>query len=108
MNVLHGLYDVAVHRWLWRLFRHGPFFLGFWKGLADADICARLAGNSEASDWRVEGAAAGVTPACTAMIHREYASVEVLVVTGLYMVTVAVLSHTALRALLASSWRRAQ
>lgn len=86
------MYDALVGRWLWQLFRNGPSSLGFWKGLADEDICARIARNSQAADWiTVQG---DVAPSCTAMIQREYAAFSVTVHTVMYLVTLLVLLRT--------------
>jgi hypothetical protein len=81
------------------LFRHGPLALGFWKGLSDADICARIARNSEAQDWMVVSPAshpttsstATASTACLNMIDREFRSFAVVVHTVLYLVCVLVL-----------------
>lgn len=64
------------------LFRHGPFALGFWKGLSDADICARIAHNSETADWLSPNGS--VTAACLNMIEREFRSTNAIVVVLLY------------------------
>jgi hypothetical protein len=83
-----ALYDLLLGRWLWMLFRHGPLRMGFWKGLADPDICARIAGNSEVRDWMTAGG--GTSAACEAMIQREFNSFAVLAHTALYATTCAV------------------
>ena len=82
MSFLLFLYDAFVGKWLWLLFRHGPFALGFWKGLSDADICARIAHNSEAADWLTPSGT--VTTACLNMIDREFRSTNAIVVVLLY------------------------
>lgn len=81
------VYDMFVGRWLWMLFRHGPLALGFWKGLSDQDICARIARNSETSDW-VNPATGAVTSPCENMIDREFESFVVVVHSAIYVVTI--------------------
>lgn len=82
------LYDALLGRWLWRLFRHGPALLGFWEGMGDADICARMSRTSEVMDW-VNGSG-DATAACVAMIRRRFGALEVVAQTALYAVTVYV------------------
>ena len=68
-------YHTAIGAWLWRLYRFGPLWLGCWAGLDDEDVCARLAGNSVAADWR--GAHGAVR--CQIMIDRSFTSFATLV-----------------------------
>ena len=43
--------------------------MGGWTGLADEDVCARLATNTHAADWTVAGRP---SEACTAMLGRAF------------------------------------
>jgi hypothetical protein len=85
--VANTLYDIFIGRWLWMLFRHGPLALGFWKGLSDQDICARIARNSESSDW-VNPATGEATRPCENMIEREFDSFVVVIHSVMYVVTI--------------------
>lgn len=82
-------YQLLLGQWLYKLYRSGPMWTpwGFWAGLADADVCARLAGSvSQASDWLTSNNVP--TRACVAMIQRAYNSFAVTIHTGLYIVLV--------------------
>jgi hypothetical protein len=98
-------YSVLVDDWLWDLYRRGPLWMGFWNGMDEADICARLSGASHASDWLVTrepgaasggrvtgtntaGGALGVSDACLQRIQRDFAAFAVLMQFGLYVVCV--------------------
>lgn len=81
--LLSLFYYVFVGYWLQTLFRSGPAWLGFWKGLGEGDICARLTKTTEALDW-YDGRG-DVLPACTRMIEREYGSFVVMVHLCLYL-----------------------
>ena len=84
-----SLYEVAIGKWLWMLFRHGPLALGFWKGLSDADICARISKSSEALDW-VHPVSGATNRACENMIAREFTSFTVVVHIILYILAIVV------------------
>ena len=89
MNVL---YEVSIGRWLWDLYRNGPLRLGFWGGLGDAEVCARMAGNSNAADWVVcQGV---VTHACEHMIRRSFQGLTVTIHLVMYVACVVVLLAT--------------
>lgn len=95
-TILGWLYSLFVGQWLWTMFRYGPSSLGCWKGLADADVCARLSRNSEARDWMLPGSDNIPTAACTNMIQREFDAFAVVVHTVLYC-GVVVATFTGLR-----------
>ncbi len=84
---LDKLYEFFIGQWLWMLFRHGPLAMGFWKGLSDQDICARIARNSEAQDW-VHPVTGAVTGPCEHMIEREYESFKVVVHSVMYIIAI--------------------
>jgi hypothetical protein len=82
------LYNAIIGSWLWKLYRSGPMSLGFWGGLADAEVCARMAGNSEAMDWMVTTDV--VSQRCLNMIERSFQSLAVSVQVLLYVCVVCV------------------
>lgn len=88
-TVAEEAYRALIGRWLWKLYRHGPMVtptIGFWAGLSDVDMCARMA-NSAASDWAIGGEAGRVAvaaPRCTQMIARAFSAFEVSVQVLLY------------------------
>lgn len=86
-------YDTLVVRRLWTLFRHGPLALGFWKGLDDADICARMAGNSNARDW--VGPDGAVVPACAEAIARDFNVLVVVAHTAVWAYALWTAGHMA-------------
>ena len=88
MNVL---YEFGIGRWLWDLYRNGPMFLGFWGGLGDAEVCARLSGNSNASDWILFNT---VTRACENMIQRSFRGLSVTVNAIMYVTCIILLLAT--------------
>ena len=86
MNFMNRLYDIGVGRWLWDLYRSGPMSLGFWGGLADAEVCARMTVNTQALDWMSVGVDGfSPSPACVSMILRSFESLSVVVQIGLYL-----------------------
>ena len=78
------------------MFRNGPLSLGFWGGLADAEVCARMTVNTQAMDWMTIHAHDGfsVSPACVGMILRSFESFSVVVQLGLYVASICVLVAT--------------
>lgn len=88
MWVTAWLYSVFIGQWLWALFRHGPATLGGWKGMAEPDMCARLARNSEARDWALPNTDGTPSGPCLNMIQREYEAFAVVVHTALYCAAV--------------------
>jgi hypothetical protein len=85
---LNKVYWVLLGRWLWNLYRFGPSLTasGFWAGLADADLCAKLSPGSQVSDWLATDRS-GVSLSCAALINRSFHSFEVSVHTLLYLTT---------------------
>jgi hypothetical protein len=91
-TVVNKMYWVVIGNWLWNLYRYGPMLTssGFWAGLADEDVCARLSSGSMTSDWLIPGRNV-VTYGCTALIERSFASFAVIVHTMLYIVFLCIL-----------------
>jgi hypothetical protein len=56
---------------------------GFWAGLRDEEVCARIAGHTEVMDW-VNGQGEA-SHRCTAMIQRSFGAFEVTVHVLLYI-----------------------
>jgi len=83
---LYALYWATFGSWLWNLYRFGPYVTawGFWAGMADEEVCARLASGTQALDWLGPN---GPTVACTALISRSFQTFVVVIHTFLYMVT---------------------
>jgi hypothetical protein len=57
---------------------------GFWAGLADEDLCARLSNGSQSSDW-LSYDRSGASFGCKALIERSFTSFAVAVHTFLYV-----------------------
>jgi hypothetical protein len=72
-------------KWMWDVFRHGPAVFGGWAGLADEEVCARIASNTHASDWMTAGRPSDT---CTAMLSRAFAAFCVPLHTLLYVACV--------------------
>lgn len=83
---MNTVYELGIGRWLWSFFRFGPLALGMWGGLGDAEVCARMAGNSEASDWVISYAEHEpiVSQRCLNMIARSFGTFSVTCQTILY------------------------
>ena len=92
-----SVYWALIGRWLWNLFRHGPQLgsWGFWAGMEDAEVCARLSPGSQVSDWLV------LPGRCASLIDRHFQAFLVAVHTTLYIM----LCITALRTVL-RHWER--
>lgn len=80
---MESVYNIFIGKWLWLLYRKGPISLGFWGGLQDAEVCARMAGNSEVFDW-MHGSGV-VADRCLNMISRAFQSFSVTVQLVLYI-----------------------
>ena len=65
-----AIYESAVVAPLRRLYLGGPRSLGFWGGMALADICARMSG-VPAEFWRARGEQG---EQCDALVRRELAA----------------------------------
>jgi hypothetical protein len=98
-SICNQVYWGLLGRWLWNLYRFGPSITasGFWAGLADPDLCAKLSPGSQVSDW-LTADRGGITTACAALINRSFHSFEVsvhtlLYVTTAYMLVKAVAAH---------------
>jgi hypothetical protein len=72
-------------KWLWDVFRHGPAFMGGWMGLADEEVCARIATNTHTADWVLAGRP---SEACIAMLDRAFHAYCVPAYTLLYVACV--------------------
>lgn len=82
---LSQVYWAVMGTWLWNLYRHGPHLTswGFWAGMADEEVCAKLSSGSQVKDW-LDG---GLLPTsrCTDMISRSFHSFTVSVHSVLYL-----------------------
>lgn len=86
---MNRLYEIGIGSWLWDLFRSGPMSLGFWGGLADAEVCARMTVNTHAVDWMtIHPSGFSASPACVNMINRSFESFSIVVQLGLYIACV--------------------
>jgi len=85
LQLWQGVYSILIGNWLWSMYRYGPQITswGFWAGLNDQELCARLAPMSQASDWFIPSTASA-SAACQALIHRSYQSFAVLAHTIMY------------------------
>jgi len=96
----------TVGSWMWNLYRNGPQLTswGFWAGMADEEVCARLSYGSQARDWMDDGM--GPAARCQALILRSFASFSVVVHSAMYMFLV----YTALKMVLmrAERWHMAK
>lgn len=88
---LQATYDALLGSWLWSLYRAGPLRLGFWRGLSDPEVCARLTPSSESTDW-VTGTGEP-TAGCKTMIDRDFRTFEVMVHTVLYAAAIVAAYH---------------
>ena len=74
---MNYIYEFGIGQWVWDLYRNGPMLLGFWGGLGDPEVCARLSGNSNAADWMMPSGV--VSQACENMIQRSFRGLSVTV-----------------------------
>ena len=94
------MYWCVLGRWLWNLYRYGPGITssGFWAGITDTDLCARLSVGSQVSDWyNLDRTGASYT--CLALIDRSFKSFEVSVHSTLYIILAYVIVKMVLGAL---------
>ena len=80
---MNSLYEFGIGQWVWDLYRNGPMLLGFWGGLGDAEVCARMSGNSNAIDWVISSGL--VSQACENMIQRSFRGLSVTVNLVMYI-----------------------
>jgi hypothetical protein len=81
----NDLYDAVLGQWLWRLYRFGPMLtsFGFWSGLRDEEVCARLTSHTEVMDW-LDPQTGSATHRCVTMIQRSFGAFEVTIHIALY------------------------
>ena len=103
------VYRTLLGQWLWELYRYGPMLTswGFWAGIADQDLCAKLAVGSQVGDWMSYQTYGTANSQCLALIDRSFRSFAVathtlLYCTALYCVAVAVVRHLQRRSMAAA------